>query len=129
MKPVNKRKTAVLLTVTTLLVAVVWTTARGRSRYVMPVYGGKTAEEWFFSSNRHPGLQTTMTDARIAFEAMGTNCVPFLLDKATTRETAFNRFYCWLHPKLPMLMKAKLKPALRATDIRCRVPIQGQGRA
>ena len=114
MKP--KRKT-VLSTVAVLLVAVVWMTARGRSRYAMPVYGSKTAEEWFFGSNGHPGLQTTMTDARVAFEAMGTNCAPFLLDKAKTRETTFNRFYCWLHPKLPMLMKARSKPALRATYI------------
>jgi hypothetical protein len=117
MKSVIKRKTAFLLTFALLLVAVVWTTAR-RSRYVMPVYGGKTAEEWFFGPKRHPGLETTINDARVAFLAMRTNCVPFLLDKAKTQETTFDRIYCWLHPKLPMRMRRTLRPPVRATYIR-----------
>ena len=48
---------------------------------------------------------------------MGMNGVPFVLDKAKTRETTFNRFYCRLHPKLSTRMQTKLRPALRATYI------------
>lgn len=117
METVKKRKALVYFTVTLLLSAVVWTAVRARSRYAMPVHNGKTAEEWFFGPTGHPGLETTIKAARPAFQAMGTNCVPFLLEKAKTRETAFNRSYCWLHSKLPWRMQAKAGPALRATYI------------
>lgn len=64
---------------------------RGRA---MLVYEGKTAEQWFFGSN-------SQAQARLAFHGMGTNCVPFLLEKAVMRDSALKRFYHWLWLKLP----------------------------
>src|SRR5690348_1407228 len=84
--------------------------ARSRPRAALPTYNGKTVQEWFYGPTGHPGLQTTMNAARVAFNAMGTNCVPYLLDEVRRPETIRRKFYCWVYPKLPSLLTSKLTP-------------------
>ena len=40
---------------------------------------------------------------------MGTNCIPFLLEKARVNHTPFNRLYCEIHPKLPPFLKSWIR--------------------
>jgi hypothetical protein len=49
----------------------------------------------------------------LASPLMGTNCVPYLLDTLRKRESAFHKFYCWVYPNLPAIIKSRLKPPLR----------------
>jgi hypothetical protein len=84
-----------------LLGVALWFRAVVSSRGALPTYGGQTVQECFFGKEGHPGLEVTIKAAQVAFDAMGTNCVPYLLDKVRTRETPFNRFYCWIYPRLP----------------------------
>ena len=63
-----------------LLLASIWISVTSRSDS-LPRYQGETAEEWFYGENRLPSQVNTFTDARIAFKAMGTNSIPFLIEK------------------------------------------------
>jgi hypothetical protein len=84
-----------------------------RSHELFPTYGGKTVDVWFFGPDGHPGKETTMNAARVAYDAMGTNCVPYLLDTLRKRGGAFHGFYCRLYPNLPAIIKSRLKPPLK----------------
>src|SRR5689334_7291807 len=90
-----------------VVVAGAWVFTRRGPGFEMPVYQGQTAEQWFHGDGGHPGLQTTMEAAEKAFAAMGTNCIPFLLAKARTRDSALERFRAWLYPKLPRPLRPK----------------------
>ena len=56
-----------------------------------PSYGGKTLEQWLNSSNPIPSE---------AVHAMGTNCIPMLLETIQARPSAFSRWLHWCLPKL-----------------------------
>lgn len=111
MKPVRARDIGVLAILASFLVLACWFTVL-RSRAALPAYGGKTAQGWFFGEDGHPGREKTMNAARVAFDAMGTNCVPFLLDKVRRGETGFKKFYWWVYPKFPSMLRSKLRPPL-----------------
>jgi hypothetical protein len=106
MKPKRHRAMAFAATSAGLLVAVVWF-GLGRSRAALPVYEGKTVQEWFFGADGHPGRPATMKAAGVAFEAMGTNCVPFLLDRLRSHESGSNRFYGLIYPGFPSFLKSR----------------------
>ena len=95
-----------------VLVAAIWF-GLFRSRAALPSYRGKTAHEWFFGVDGHPGREETINAAREAFDAMGTNCVPCLLDRVRRRETVWKKFYCWIYPSFPSMLRSKLRPPLR----------------
>ncbi len=82
-----------------------------------PRYNGKTAKEWFYGPNRPQEQWKTFSEAATAFEAMGTNCIPHLIDLATTTDSPFNRLYCEIHPHFPSSLRRVLPPALRASQI------------
>lgn len=81
----------------------------------LPSYNGKTVGEWFEGDLGHPGRAETMRKAEVAFKAMGTTCVPYLMEKARGRETVLNRWYCQIHGKLPPSMQKRMGPAIPAT--------------
>jgi hypothetical protein len=108
----NRARIVAFAVGTSFLMGAVWF-AVVRPHALLPTYGGKTVEVWFFGPDGHPGKETTMNAARVAFDAMGTNCVPYLLDTLRKRESAFHRFYCWVYPNLPAVIKSKLKPPLK----------------
>lgn len=77
------------------------------SRRVMPVYQGKTAQEWLeemFTTNQAAALN--------AFRAMGTNALPDLMRAFEKKDSAWDRFYQRNYPKLPVSVKKHLSPPL-----------------
>jgi len=92
-----------------LLIMAVYSIKRGNQDADLPTHQGKTVEEWFYGTNGHPGMERGKTATRLAFDAMGTNCIPYLIRKASTRETVSNRLYCWLYKELPSRWRAKLR--------------------
>ena len=109
--PKFKKRSLIVGSIVVMLLATVgfWVHRSNRRPADLPVYDGKTAEQWFYGDGGHPGYAKAMKNADIAFEAMGTNCIPFLLDKARVGDTSFNRFYCWVFPKLPSRLQDKMK--------------------
>lgn len=94
MKP-GKRRSIALAAVGLLLgIGLCIYFATDNRRSAMPTYEGKTAEQWFFGSN-------SQSQARLAMYLMGTNCVPFLLEKALMSDSMLKKSYYWLWMKLP----------------------------
>ncbi len=84
-------------------VVVVRSSARNR----MPVYQGRTAQEWLgevFTTNQSAAMQ--------AFRAMGTNALPVILHAFEKRDSAWDKFYQKNYPKLPAGMRKHLTPPL-----------------
>ena len=79
-----------------------------------PSYNGKTVDQWFYGDLGHRGRAETMKKASIAFNAIGTNCMHYLIEKARGNETALNRWYCKLYPDLPVSLKQWIKPGIPA---------------
>ncbi len=107
----------VILGLVILILFAAWFSAKSTN---LPAYQGKTAAEWFYGDHRNPRLLKTVEEAKLAFDAMGTNCIPYLVEVAKGEETVFNRFYCRLHPKLPSFIRARIRPANTAHSIQMR---------
>ena len=107
-----------LAIVVSILIAGVWYGVVAVSRSALPTYSGKTVDEWFFGDSGHPGLATTINDASVVFAAMGTNCVPYLLNQAQYRESFANKLLRRFYPSLPSWVQAKLRPPQPAFYVR-----------
>jgi hypothetical protein len=114
---VKRQTKTILVAVAMIGIAVVFFVKRGKSDADLPTYQGKTVEEWFYGTNGHPGSDKTIPPARVAFAALGSNCIPYLAKKVQTRETVVNRFYGWVHSNLPHRMAPKLRPPITASYI------------
>jgi hypothetical protein len=57
-----------------------------------------------------------MKAAQVAFDAMGTNCVPYLVDKVRTEETIVHRAYSKICSKLPSMAQKILKRPSNPSD-------------
>jgi len=76
-----------------------------------PSYNGKTVDQWFYGDYRDP-RRKNLSEAHIAFNAMGTNSIPYLVEKAKGTETPLNRIYCKLYPNLPTFFREMMWPAV-----------------
>ena len=85
--------------------------------YQMPSYDGKTVEEWFFGKGWPPNRQNPEDNATVVLEALGTKCIPYLIEKAKGKETLFNRLYCKIHPKLPPFLRKRIPLPIHASSI------------
>lgn len=77
------------------------------SRRAMPVYQGRTAQEWLVEV-----FTTNQMAAMNAFRAMGTNALPVLVRSFEKQDSAWDRFYQRNYPKLPVSVKKHLSPPL-----------------
>ena len=59
----------------------------------LPVHQGKTVEEWFYGEKGHSGTRAPRDAVAAAFEKMGPNCVPFLIQNLRKKDTRFGKFY------------------------------------
>ncbi len=69
---------------------------RSFSRNRMPVYQGRSAQEWLgevFTTNQGAALH--------AFRTMGTNALPVVLHAFEKRDSAWDKFYQKKYPQLP----------------------------
>lgn len=76
----------------------------------LPVYQGKTVEEWFYGEKGHFGSQKTRQVAEAVFEDMGPDCVPFLIQNLRKRETWVSESYRNIHSKLPDFIQTRTRP-------------------
>lgn len=53
-----------------------------------------------------------MNAADLVFDAMGTNCIPFLLNEVRRKESGFNKVYGWFYSMFPSILQSKLRPPL-----------------
>ncbi|XOV73819.1 MAG: hypothetical protein ACFHW5_11755 [Verrucomicrobiota bacterium] len=67
----------------------------------LPVYEGKNADEWFYGEQGHPGLADTINAAKVAFSNMGTNSVPYLINKIHSADSTLSKAYYELYLKIP----------------------------
>ncbi len=82
-----------------------------------PIHKGKTAAEWFYGENGDPSDIITLSPATVAFKAMGTNSIPFLLNVVKTPQSRMARLYGKIHPRLPNPIKARVRPPASAYSI------------
>ena len=80
-------------------------------RKSVPTYQGKTVDQWFYGDEHRCGLDTTIEKATVAFNEMGTNCLPFLLQNLRRRETGLATWYDHIFPRLPIWLQSRLRPA------------------
>jgi len=75
----------------------------------MPVYRGRTAEQWLgqlATTNRETALS--------AFRRMGVEGIPVLLHAFEKVDSPWDRFCQWAYPKLPALVRARMSPPVPA---------------
>jgi len=101
-----KRKIAIVA-LGIVLAAAVWLFVERRSADDGPVYQGKTARQWL--NYIDPIDDTTNeTQAYLAFHEMGSNAVPFLVSELQKNDSAFERFYQRVYPKIPEVVRKHL---------------------
>ncbi len=110
----HSRRIRYLMAISTILIFSLFAYLSIRSKSI-PSFKGRTVDEWFWGNEGHPGRARTNQEAEIAFNAMGTNCMPYLIEKARGTETRLNRWYCKLHPNLPDALRKWIRPAIPAT--------------
>lgn len=83
------------------------------ARRGMPIYQGKTAEEWLVqvaSTNRESALS--------AIRKMGNQAIPVLIHAFKKVDTPWDKLWQWAYPKLPALLRTRLSPPVPAFVIR-----------
>lgn len=84
----------------------------------LPVYEGRDLDEWFYGNDGNARSNETFSNANSVYRHMGTNSIPFLLEKIKTRETEANKIYIFLFPKLPSIVRSRVNWPLYATYLR-----------
>jgi hypothetical protein len=79
-----------------------------------PVYGGKSADEWFYGGTGYSARKS----AESAFADMGGDALPYLVSQFLTRENSLDRFHHWIHPKLPVSIQRHIRRPVSAERIR-----------
>lgn len=102
-----KKKTVIAIVAALSAAIVVPLLLSRRSRTTMPVYQGKTAEQWLgevFTANQAAAMQ--------AFRSMGTNALPILVRAFEKQDSAWDHFYQRNYPKLPASVRKHLSRPL-----------------
>jgi hypothetical protein len=86
-----------------LLAALIWLLAMNRNSTPMPVYEGKTAQEWMY------GDAVEFPESRFyAFHEMGSNAVPFLVRELERKDSVWQRLFRWIYWKVPLDIRVRL---------------------
>lgn len=107
-----KRRIIITIAAALLLTAGILLNLWRTSRKPMPVYQGKTADQWLveiFSSNQLVALQ--------AFHEMGTNAFPVLVEAFKKRDSAWRRAYARIYRKLPNSWQKHLAPPVQPQNL------------
>lgn len=107
------KKRVVLFVAVALFVAVIGLSIAVHDSTPMPVYQGKTAREWAYFE-----MRTNTTEARQAFEKMGSNAVPFLVYDLARKESTSERLRWWIYVKLPRSIRSRVSPPLATSNRR-----------
>lgn len=83
----------------------------------LPVHQGKTVEEWFYGEKGHSGTRAPRDAVAAAFEKMGPNCVPFLIQNLRKKDTRFGKFYEKHYSKFPNFWQSRTRPPESASYI------------
>ncbi len=97
------KKRIVLVVAVLLFAAVIGLLVANHEWTPMPVYQGKTAREWMRAADASDPVA-----AMDAFQKMGSNAAPFLLRELEGEDTAWDKLYERMYPKLPMRIQARL---------------------
>ena len=110
MKVKNQRQVWIVVTIGGFLLLIGFWGLRIGSASV-PSYDGKTVGEWFEGGLVDPRRAETIEKAEVAFKAIGTNSIPYLIEKARGIESPLNKLYCMLYPLFPNTVRKWIRPA------------------
>ena len=74
----------------------------------LPVYEGKNVRQWFYGEDGNPGSGSTMEAASAAFQKLGTNCVPYLIENLNTQDTVLTKSYFEFFSRMPKSIQSFL---------------------
>jgi hypothetical protein len=109
----SRAKIISVLTVGGLLIVLISTPLLRRSKET--TYENKSASQWFYGSGHDFYLRPKREAAQTAFNALGTNALPFLL--STLKQRGSTALYVKLYYALPSPLRAPLPYPVPADDV------------
>lgn len=101
----KKRKVIAVLVLALVIAGAVFLSRPARP--AMPLYQGKTVGQWFGDLNT-----SNYNQAGLAFLAMGSNAIPFLIHELERTNSVWANFYARNWPKLPGFIRKQLSPPM-----------------